>query len=84
MKNTILRTSLVLVLVLVSSWMPPAMAYIDPGSGSAIMSAVIGLFVAIGLAIKTYWYKIKSLFSGKTSGEKTESAEDNESKSQEP
>ncbi len=42
-----------------------AFAYIDPGSGSAIMSAIIGFFVAIGLAIKTYWYKIKSLFSSK-------------------
>jgi hypothetical protein len=41
------------------------MAYIDPGSGSAIMSAIIGFFVAISLAIKTYWYKIKSLFSHK-------------------
>jgi len=38
-------------------------AYIDPGSGSAIMSAIIGIFVAIGLAVKTYWYKIKSLFT---------------------
>lgn len=42
----------------------PAMAYIDPGSGSAIMSAIIGFFVAIAMAVKTYWYKIKSLFSG--------------------
>ena len=41
-----------------------AMAYIDPGSGSAIMSAVIGFFVAIAMAVKTYWYKIKSLFTG--------------------
>ena len=38
-----------------------AHAYIDPGSGSAIMSAIIGFFVAIGLIVKTYWYKIKSL-----------------------
>lgn len=45
----------------------PAMAYIDPGSGSAIISAVIGFFVAIGLVVKTYWYKLKSLFSGKKS-----------------
>jgi len=46
-------------------WVQPVMAYIDPGSGSAIMSAIIGLFVAVGLAIKTYWYKLKSLFTGK-------------------
>ncbi|MFA0113363.1 hypothetical protein AB4407_06660 [Vibrio sp. 10N.261.46.E11] len=45
-----------------ASWVPPAMAYIDPGSGSAIMSAIVGGFVAVSLAIKTYWYKIKSLF----------------------
>lgn len=43
----------------------PASAYIDPGSGSAIISAIIGFFVAAGLAIKTYWYKLKSLFGGK-------------------
>jgi hypothetical protein len=42
-----------------------ANAYIDPGSGSAIMSAIVGFFVAIGIAVKTYWYKIKSLFGGK-------------------
>ena len=42
-----------------------AMAYIDPGSGSAIISAIIGFFVAIGLAVKTFWYKIKSFFTGK-------------------
>ena len=50
--------------ILLAIWVQPAMAYIDPGSGSAIMSAVIGFFVAIGLAVKTYWYKIKSFFTG--------------------
>ena len=37
-------------------------AYIDPGSGSAILSAIIGFFVAMGVAIKAYWYKLKSIF----------------------
>lgn len=57
------------------------MAYIDPGSGSAIMSAIIGLCVAIGLAIKTYWYKLKSFFSAKPSDqgiEKDQELDDNE------
>jgi FtsZ-interacting cell division protein ZipA len=40
----------------------PAFAYIDPGSGSAIMSVIIGFFVAIGVLVKTFWYKIKSFF----------------------
>jgi hypothetical protein len=54
-------------IVVICLWSQPAMAYIDPGSGSAIMSAIIGFFVAIGLAVKTYWYKIKSIFAGKKS-----------------
>lgn len=41
-----------------------AHAYIDPGSGSAIMTAIIGAIVAIGVTLKTYWYKIKSFFTG--------------------
>ena len=53
--------------IILGLWIQPAMAYIDPGSGSAIMSAIIGLFVAVGLAIKTYWYKLKSSFRGKAS-----------------
>ena len=40
----------------------PSFAYIDPGSGSAIMSMIIGFFVAIGVILKTFWYKIKSIF----------------------
>jgi len=51
--------------ILISLWITPSIAYIDPGSGSAIMSAIVGIFVAAGLAIKTYWYKIKSFFSRK-------------------
>jgi len=53
-------------------------AYIDPGSGSAIMSAIIGFFVAIGLAVKTYWYKLKSFFvkSKKDEVQKHETKED--------
>lgn len=43
-----------------------AHAYIDPGSGSAIISIIIGAFVAVGLAIKTFWYKITGIFTGKS------------------
>jgi hypothetical protein len=49
-----------------------ANAYIDPSSGSAILSAIIGAFVAVGIAIKTYWYKLKSLFTGKKTPTDTE------------
>lgn len=45
----------------------PAYGYIDPGSGSAIFSAVVGALVATGLFFKTYWFKIKGLLTGKKS-----------------
>lgn len=54
-----------------------AHAYIDPGSGSAIMSAIIGFFVVIGLTIKTFWYKIKAVFTG-GSGKSDPSVQDDE------
>ncbi|MDA8708165.1 hypothetical protein N9M10_02215 [Hellea sp.] len=28
------------------------------------MSAIIGFFVVIGLTIKSFWYKIKAIFTG--------------------
>ncbi|WP_101758416.1 hypothetical protein [Oceanicoccus sp. KOV_DT_Chl] len=53
-------TLLIAILFLTAS--PSVFAYLDPGSGSAIMSAVVGAFVAMSLVIKTYFYKIKSFF----------------------
>ena len=41
---------------------PPAFAYLDPSTGSMIISAIVGLFATAALAVKTYWYKLKSLF----------------------
>jgi hypothetical protein len=39
---------------------PPAWAYLDPSTGSMILSAIVGLFATLALAVKTYWYKLKS------------------------
>ena len=57
-----MKTAGVAALLILLTTATPAVAYIDPGSGSAIMSAVIGFFVAIAMAVKTYWYKIKGFF----------------------
>ena len=58
----------------------PAFSYIDPGSGSAIVSLIIGAFVATGIVVKTYWYKLKALFRRKTgvSGKPTPKAKQSE------
>lgn len=70
------KICLMLIGVFLIFWLQPAHAYIDPGSGSAIMSAIIGFFVAVGLIVKTYWYKLKSLFLRNGSVEKDRSSND--------
>lgn len=57
-----MKRTMFLTLMLFAIGTQPAFAYIDPGSGSAIMSVIIGFFVAIGVLVKTFWYKIKSFF----------------------
>ena len=41
---------------------PAAFAYLAPSTGSMVVSAIVGIFASIALAVKTYWYKIKRLF----------------------
>jgi len=36
-----------------------AYAYIDPGSGSIIIQALIGVLVGVAITLKVYWYKFK-------------------------
>jgi hypothetical protein len=43
----------------------PAEAYLDPGTGSMLLSAVIGVAAAVGLAVKMFWYRLIGLIRGK-------------------
>jgi hypothetical protein len=54
------RTAFALGVVTFAS---PAYAYLDPGFASMVLSAIIGLFATAALAVKTYWYKLKRLFT---------------------
>jgi len=51
-----------------------ALAYLDPSTGSMVVSAIVGIFASIALALKTYWYKIKGWF--RRGGKKEKSATD--------
>ena len=48
----------------------PASAYLDPGTGSMMLQAIIGGIVAAGVVGRLYWYRLKasvsSLFSGRS------------------
>ena len=46
--------SIVLLLIL-AGFAQPALAYLDPSTGSMILSAIIGIFASIGRAVKTFW-----------------------------
>jgi len=46
----------------------PAYAYLDPGTGSMLLSALIGVAAAVGLAVKMFWYRLVCLFRGKRTG----------------
>ena len=59
----ILRVALVLAACL--SIASPAYAYLDPGTGSMLISAVLGVAVAVGLAVKMFWYRLVGFFRGK-------------------
>lgn len=53
-----------------------SLSYLDPSTGAMIISAVVGIFATILLGMKTFWYKIVSLFRGKNRDRK----ENNETK----
>jgi hypothetical protein len=59
----ILRIALVLVACL--SIATPAYAYLDPGTGSMLISAVLGVAAALALAVKMFWYRVIGFFRGK-------------------
>jgi len=58
-----LRIALVLVACLSSA--SPAYAYLDPGTGSMLISAVLGVAAAVALAVKMFWYRLIGFFRGK-------------------
>ncbi len=43
----------------------PAWAYLDPGTGSIALQALIALIAIVGVGIRTYWHKLLSLFGKK-------------------
>ena len=60
--------SLLTVFVSLKSIPVSALAYLDPTTGSMLISAIVGLFASLVLALKTYWYRIKGYFRRKPAG----------------
>ena len=64
-----LTLSTMVALLMLLALAPPAHAYLDPATGSMIISALIGLFAAIALALKMFWYRLVGLVRGPRRGE---------------
>ena len=62
MSTTSKSRTVLAVAVGLAAFAPPALAYLDPSTGSMILSAIVGLAATAMLAVKTYWYKLKALF----------------------
>jgi hypothetical protein len=62
------RPILLIVLVACLSITSPAHAYLDPGTGSMLLSAIIGVAAAVGLALKLFWYRLVGVLRGKKGG----------------
>ncbi len=48
----------------------PAHAYIDPGTGSALIAALVAAFAAIYTTAKLYWHRFVGLFGSKNEKDK--------------
>ncbi len=51
-------------------------AYIDPGAGSALIQGLIGIIVAVGVALKLYWHRVIKFLGFKKSAPKDDSQKD--------
>lgn len=66
-KSALFQTRWILAVMVTLLLMPiSALAYLDPTTGSMLISAIVGLFASLVLAIKTYWYRIKAFFKRKS------------------
>ena len=42
-------------------FLPPADAYLDPGTGSFIFQTLVGAILAVALVVKVFWRRIVAL-----------------------
>jgi hypothetical protein len=55
------RVRALIVLVYVLAVPLPAYAYLDPQTGSMIVSAIVAFFATAAMGIQAYWHKLVSL-----------------------
>lgn len=51
------------ILFATSFFISDAYAYLDPGTGSVVIQAIIGALVGVVITLKIYWFKLKEKLS---------------------
>jgi hypothetical protein len=73
------RTQLISTVAIVAAglcYAAPALAYMDPGTGSILLQGLIASIAGIMVVGRLYWQRIKHFFSGLTSSGKNEVSDD--------
>lgn len=52
----------------------PAQAYVDPGSGSVIVTTILGILGAIAYTFRKYFYRLKRLVTGQKAQDEDDTA----------
>ncbi len=71
-----MRLTIQIIIAISLFWAQDVFAYLDPSTGSMIISAIVGILASLALALKTYWYRLKKIF-GSSHAKKTESGDNN-------
>lgn len=58
------KNSLVYLTIVVFFFPTSAYAYVDPGSGSVIVTTVLGFIAAVGYTCRKFFYNLQSKFMG--------------------
>ena len=61
--KSIFIPAILMVFSIPSLFISEAFAYIDPGSGTIIIQAIVGVLVGVGITVKIYWERLKVKFS---------------------
>jgi hypothetical protein len=64
-KRRIWLDAAVVALILTTTQVTPAYAYVDPGSISVVVTAILGGIAAVGYTLRVYLGQLKHLFSRK-------------------
>lgn len=57
--------SVVIVVAALVAFETPAAAYLDPGTGSMLLQALLGGVAAVGVIAKLYWRRVTAAINGR-------------------